>query len=82
MLLTLAMVEVKSVSRVWCPQKKYAARRGSVWNGMRMITACFARVLQRCTSRRYMRFLLTSQKVRTISKTRNRLGHIRPWNPI
>ena len=38
-----------------------------------MITACFARALQRCTSRRGMHFLLTFQEVMTISKTRNEL---------
>jgi hypothetical protein len=29
--------------------EKYAARRGSVGDGVRMITACFARAPQRCT---------------------------------
>src|SRR5207244_3989980 len=38
-----------------------------------LITACFARVPQRCTSRTYMHFLLMFQEVRPISKTRNRL---------
>jgi len=40
---------------------------------MRMITACFARAPQRCTSRTYMHFLLMFQEVRPISKTRNQL---------
>src|SRR5712691_499885 len=55
------------------PSEKYAARRGSVEDGMRMITACFARAPQRCTSRTYMHFLLMFQEVRPISKTRNQL---------
>jgi len=38
-----------------------------------MITACFARALQRCTSRIDMPFLLTLQEVIPISKTRNQL---------
>ena len=38
-----------------------------------MITVCFARALQRCTSRIYMHFLLTFQEVMPISKTRNQL---------
>ena len=40
---------------------------------MRMITACFARALQRCTSRICMHFLLAFQEVMPISKTRNQL---------
>src|SRR6266852_5960187 len=56
------------------PSEKYAARRGSVEDGRRMITACFARVPQRCTSRTYMHFLLMFQEVRPISKTRNQLN--------
>src|SRR6266849_11210948 len=40
---------------------------------MRMITTCFARALQRCTSRIDVHFLLTFQEVRPISKTRNQL---------
>src|SRR5712692_6363510 len=55
------------------PSEKHAARRGSVEDGMRMITACFARASQRCTSRTYMHFLLIFQEVRPISKTRNQL---------
>ena len=43
-----------------------------------MITACFARVLQRCTSRRCAHFLLTFQEVIPISKTRNQLIGICP----
>jgi len=34
------------------PSEKYTARRGSVSEEMRMSTACFARALQRCTSRK------------------------------
>ena len=40
---------------------------------MRMIPACFAHALQRCTSRLCMHFLLTFQEVMPISKTRNQL---------
>jgi hypothetical protein len=43
--------------------EKYAARRGSVEDERRMSTACFARALQRCTSRTYMHFLPTFQEV-------------------
>ena len=38
-----------------------------------MITACFARALQRCTSRIGVHFLLIFQEVILISKTRNQL---------
>jgi hypothetical protein len=38
-----------------------------------MITACFARALQRCTGRLYMVFLFIFQAVRPIGKTRNQL---------
>src|SRR5262245_13179217 len=38
---------------------------------MRMITACFARAPQSCTSRTYMHFLLMFEDVRPIRKTRN-----------
>src|SRR5712691_9657102 len=41
---------------------------------MRMITACFARALQRCTSRICVHFLLTFPEVMPISKTRNQLS--------
>ena len=41
---------------------------------MRLITACFARVPQRWTSRIYIHFLLMFQEVRLISKTRNQLA--------
>jgi hypothetical protein len=58
------------------PSAKYAARRGSVEARMRMLTACFARALQRWTSRICVRFLLTFQEVRPISKTRNQLVDI------
>ena len=40
---------------------------------MRMITACFARALQRWTSRTGMHCLLTFQEVMPINKTRNQL---------
>jgi hypothetical protein len=38
-----------------------------------MMTACFARALQRCTSRIGVHFLLIFQEGILISKTRNRL---------
>jgi hypothetical protein len=38
-----------------------------------MITACFARALQRCTSRIGMHLRLSFQEVIPISKTRNQL---------
>src|SRR4029453_15474741 len=38
--------------------EKSAAHRGSAMEGMRTITACFARVPRRCMSRPYMHFLL------------------------
>jgi len=38
-----------------------------------MITACFARAPQGCTSRIYMHFIIIFQKVRPIIKTRNQL---------
>jgi hypothetical protein len=40
---------------------------------MRMRTACFARALQRGTSRLSKHFLLTFQKVTPLGKTRNQL---------
>src|SRR5712691_2799637 len=55
------------------PSEKDAARRGSVEDGRRMITACFARASQRCTSCTYMHFLLIFQEVLPISTTRNQL---------
>jgi hypothetical protein len=55
------------------PSEKYAACRRSVEDRMRMITACFARALQRWTSRICVHFLLTFQEVMPISKTRNQL---------
>src|SRR5215831_11172063 len=60
------------------PSEKYAARRGSVEDGMRMITACFARAPQRCTSRTYVHFLLMFQEVRLVRKTRNQL-QVKVW---
>ena len=56
------------------PSEKYAARRGSVEDGRRRITVCFARAPQRCTRRTYMHILLMFQEVRPISKTRNQLN--------
>jgi hypothetical protein len=50
--------------------EKDAARRGSVSDGMRLITACCARALQRDTSRIGARVLLTFQAMISISKTR------------
>src|SRR5215471_135641 len=58
------------------PSEKYAARRGSMEEGMRMITVCFARVSLRCTRRTYMPFLLIMQGIRPSSKTRNQLNMI------
>jgi HEPN domain-containing protein len=43
------------------PSEKYAACRGRVSDGMRMITPCFARALERCTSCIGVDFLLTFQ---------------------
>ena len=40
---------------------------------MRMITACCARALQKCTGRPYMGFLLICQIFRPTEKTRNQL---------
>ena len=51
------------------PSEQYAARRGSVQDGMRVIPACFARALQRWTSRMthlsffYFKRLWTSAKL-------------------
>ena len=64
------------------PSEKYAARRGSVEDGMRMITACFARAPQRCTSRTYRHFLLVFHEVRSISKTCNQLIRKEPPKTI
>jgi hypothetical protein len=58
------------------PSEKYAARRGSVEDEMRMITARFAHALQRYTSRTYMHCLLIFQEVMPISKTRNQSNTI------
>ena len=54
--------------------EKSAAHRGSAMEGMRTITACFARVPRRCMSRPYMHFLLMFHEVRQISKARNQLA--------
>ena len=43
---------------------------------MRMKTACFARVPQRCTNYLIKHFLLTFQEVIPLSKTRNQLKDI------
>src|SRR6266850_7592528 len=71
------------------PSEKYAARRGSVEDEMRMITARFAHALQRYTSRPYMHCLPIFQEVMPISKTRNQLARrecvqgrgSRAWRP-
>src|SRR5215467_14387008 len=55
------------------PSEKYAARRGGVQDGLRVITACFARALQRWTSRMDMHFLHTLQEVVPLSETCNQL---------
>ena len=55
------------------PSEKYTARRGSMEDGMRMITACFARAPQRCPNRLSKHFLLTFQEVTPLRKTRNQL---------
>ena len=55
------------------PSEKYAARRGGVQDGLRVITAYFARALQRWTSRMDMHFLHTLQEVVPISETCNQL---------
>ena len=55
------------------PSEKYAARRGSVSDARRMITASFPRALQRETGRICVHVLLTFQEVMPISKTRNQL---------
>src|SRR5437763_1145580 len=46
-------------------------------DGIRMITACFARMHQRCTDRVEISFLFMLQEVRPIGKTRNQL-RLRP----
>jgi hypothetical protein len=55
------------------PSEKYAACRGRVSDGMRIITPCFARALERGASCVGVHFHLTFQEVTTISKTRNQL---------
>ena len=50
-----------------------------------MITACFARALQGCTSRICMHFLPMFQEVITISKTRNQFTLMvrgRSWDRV
>src|SRR4029434_9785627 len=56
------------------PSEKYAACRGSVSDGRHMITACFTRALQSCTSCIGVHVLLTFQEVMQISKTCNQLA--------
>ena len=51
------------------------ARRGSVEDDMRMLTASFTRALQRQTGRVYMCFLSILQEVKPMSKTRNQFVH-------
>ena len=53
--------------------EKYVARYGSKYDEMRMITASFVRMLQRCTGSLCMHFLLIFQEVRSMSKTCNQL---------
>jgi hypothetical protein len=55
------------------PSENYVARGGNMLDEMRMKTACFARALQRCTSRLSKHFSLTFQEVTPLSKTRNQL---------
>ena len=47
-----------------------------------MRTACFVRVLQRCTGRLYMNFLSIFQAVRPIGKTRNQLNPSGAVTPV
>src|SRR2546428_3132637 len=56
------------------PSENYVARGGNMLDEMRMKTACFARALQRCTSRLSKHFSLTFQEVTPLSKTRNQLN--------
>ena len=49
--------------------EKYVARYGSKYDEMRMVTASFVRVLQRCTGSLCMHFLLIYHEVRSVSKT-------------
>ena len=58
------------------PSENYVARGGNMLDEMRMKTACFARALQRCTSRLSKHFSLTFQEVTPLSKTRNQLDGI------
>jgi hypothetical protein len=55
------------------PSEKSVARSGSEADAMRMISTCFARVLQRNTCSLDMHFLLIFQEVVSISKTCNQL---------
>jgi hypothetical protein len=43
-----------------------------------MSTACFARVLQKCTGRLHMEFHFVFQTLKSIGKTRNQLQQKRP----
>ncbi len=56
------------------PSEKSVARSGSEADAMRMISTCFARVLQRNTCSLDMHFLLIFQEVVSISKTCNQLA--------
>jgi len=51
--------------------EKYVARCGSTYDDMRMSTASFVRVLQRCTGSLYMHFLLILHEVRAVRNTCN-----------
>src|SRR5262249_35429045 len=55
------------------PSENYVARGGNMLDEMRMKTACFARALQRCTSRLSKHFSLTFQELTPLNKTRNQL---------
>jgi hypothetical protein len=61
------------------PSEKYAACRGSVSDGRRMITACLVRALQSCMSRIGVHFPLTFQTIIPIRKTRNQLYEELSW---
>ena len=53
--------------------EKCMACWGNPWDGMRVITACFAYLLQRCASRMFARFLLILHEVGKVDKTCNQL---------
>src|SRR2546426_125200 len=55
------------------PEKR-GGRRGSMWDGRRVIAGCFTRMLRRCAGRTNVRFLHILQEIRVIGKTRNQLS--------